>query len=67
MGHDVSCKHCLTTKAKQKKVQKESVTKKAKVPRNRLYLDLSIKPKNQNLINMHKANKKLSTIIVLGR
>jgi hypothetical protein len=35
------CEHCAISKAKQKNVQKESMTPKADVPGHRLYLDLS--------------------------
>jgi hypothetical protein len=35
------CEYCARSKAKQKNVQKESITPKADVPGHRLYLDLS--------------------------
>ena len=40
-GTLIPCEYCARFKAKQKNVQKESITPKSDVPGHRLYLDLS--------------------------
>ncbi len=40
MGTLKPCEHCVQSKAKQKNVQKESVTQKTDIPGHRLYLHL---------------------------
>ena len=50
-----ACEHCAKSKAKQKKVRKETVTDKVTIPRHQLYLDLS-------KVNVKSGTSKNTTI-----